>query len=1261
MNAGQWRAWIDTGGTFTDCVAVDPAGGLHRAKILSSGALRGVIESVIDDRTLRVDTPWSLPRDFIRGFTLRLLESGTPAVEVERYDEVARTIALASPLATTPAAGAAFEARSREAAPVLAARLAMGVPVEEPLPAIAMRLATTRGTNALLERSGARVAFFVTAGFGDLLRIGNQQRPDLFALEIRKSDPLYEVAVEVPERIAADGKIVVPLDEARVREQIEELVAGGYRHAAVTLINSYANPQHEKRVAELLLKNGFAHVSVSTGLAPFIKVLPRAETTVVDAFLAPVIDDYIEEVRKPLGRGSLHVMTSAGGMMRPESYRAKDSLLSGPAGGVVGAALAGRRAGFERIIAFDMGGTSTDVARFDGDLDYSFEHVVGDAHLVAPALAIESVAAGGGSICHYDGVTMGVGPKSAGADPGPACYGAGGPLTLTDVNLLAGRLDPRRFEIPIDRDAARRAFDNMVDAIARVTGDEVDGAALLDGLLQIADERMAEAIRRISIRKGYDPAAYALVAFGGAGAQHACGVADRLGITTIVIPPDASLLSAFGLGAAAMERFAERQVLHALDEVTGSLDALRSELEEEARALLVQEGVSDDDIEVRRTIASLRIAGQESSLQVDVAASTGLAEAFRRKYEAVFGYWPAGRSIELESLRVVASARTEDVDYTQQNTAAATRSDSTTRAWFEGSVRDVPVTERAGLKPGEPLAGPALVFEAHTVTVVAPGWSAAVGDGDALVLRRAGEVGTTKEHPEPVRLELFTHRFESIAREMGETLRRTALSTNVKERLDFSCALLDAAGDLIVNAPHIPVHLGALGLCVKSVCDAIDIAPGDVIVTNHPAFGGSHLPDVTVITPVHGAGGTLLAFTASRAHHAEIGGSRPGSMPADATTLAEEGVVIPPTHLFKAGVERWDEVRALLSGAALPSRAVNDNIADLRAAVAANRAGADALLSLAGNEGEETIRHFMALLEDVALAKVSAALERLPDGTYEATETMDDGSRLCVRVDVAGARARIDFTGTSGRHAGNLNATPAVVRSVVLYVLRLLIREPFPLNEGIMKAITIELPEGMLNPHFPRDPRRAPAVVGGNVETSQRLAGCIIKALRLMSGSQATMNNVVFGTDRYSYYETIGGGAGAGADFEGASAVHTHMTNTLITDPEVLERRYPVRLDSFTIRRGSGGGGTHSGGDGAIREMTFLEPMSLSVLGQHRNEGPFALEGGERGKPARVYVQTRRGKHVELGSSGHYEVRTGDRLVIETPGGSGYGPPDPKH
>jgi len=1223
-------------------------------KILSNGALRGVVVDAIDEHELRVKTAWPVPADFLRGFTFRLLDSDTPAVRVDHNDKEGRTITLASPLDTSGARGAAFEVQSPEAAPVLAARLAAGVPVGEPLPVIAMRLATTLGTNALLERRGARVAFFVTEGFGDLLRIGNQQRPDLFALEIRRPQPLYETAVEVCERVGADGVVVVPLDEPRLLAQIEELVADGYRHAAVTLLNSYANPRHESRVAELLAQNGFEHVSVSSELAPFIKVVPRAETTVVDAFLAPVVDDYIGRVREPLGGGSLHVMTSAGGMMRPESFRAKDSLLSGPAGGVVGAAMAGRSSGFDKIIAFDMGGTSTDVARFDGDFDYTFEHVVGDAHLVAPALAVESVAAGGGSICRFDGITMSVGPQSAGASPGPACYGAGGPLTLTDVNLLAGRLDESRFGIPIDRGAARRALDALIDDVERAKGDETDEAVLLDGLLQIANERMAEAIRRISIRKGYDPSAYALVAFGGAGAQHACGVADRLGIETIVIPPDASLLSAMGLGHAVMERFAERQILRALDDVAATLDSIRSELEEEARTLLMGEGVPREEVEIRRTIVSLRIAGQESSLQVEGAH---LADAFRRKYELVFGYWPTGRTIEVESLRVVASGRGGDVEHIEATSPSPHVKRGTAHAWFGGSWRDVPAVERAGLGRGEVLEGPALVFEEHTVTVVEAGWSASIERGGALVLERALVPGSAVVHPELVRLELFTHRFESIAREMGETLRRTALSTNVKERLDYSCALLDASGYLVVNAPHIPVHLGALGLCVRSVRDAIEMRPGDVVVTNHPAHGGSHLPDVTVITPVHTDRGELLAFLASRAHHAEIGGKRPGSMPPDAASLVEEGVVIPPTRVFEAGVERWDTVRAMLSDAPYPSRAVEENIADLRAAVAANRAGAEALLSLARIEGEDTVRHFMASLEDVAFAKVTEALEGFPDGDYEAMETMDDGSRVCVRVEIAGARARVDFAGTSGRHPGNLNATPAVVRSVVLYVLRLLIREPFPLNEGIMRAIAIELPDGMLNPSFPDDPRRAPAVVGGNVETSQRLAGCIIRALGLMSGSQETMNNVVFGTDRYSYYETIGGGAGAGADFDGASAVHTHMTNTMITDPEVLERRYPVRLDRFAIRRGSGGGGAHLGGDGAVREMTFLAPMSLSVLGQHRTQGPFGLAGGGRGKPARVFVQTALGERVDLGSSGHRDVEPGDRLVVETPGGGGYGPP----
>jgi 5-oxoprolinase (ATP-hydrolysing) len=729
-----WRIWIDTGGTFTDCLALDPAGSLHRAKVLSTSAVRGRIAERTGEDSFRLAAGWRVPRDFFRGFTFTLLGTSESAVATD-YDPEGPFLVLDRPLRPSGVEEATFELRSPEEAPLLAARLVTGTPLTAELPQIAMRLATTRGTNALLERKGAATALFITCGFADLPRIGTQQRPDLFALEIVKPEPLHREVFEVPERLAADGSVLLPLDAAAVREAAARLLATGIESVAVALMHSYRNPQHEKEVGKLLREAGFNYVSLSADLAPLIKLLPRAETAVVDAYLSPILERYLSGVSKALGCGSLHVMTSAGGLVRAGAFRAKDGLLSGPAGGVVGAALAGRRSGFARVIAFDMGGTSTDVARWDGDFEYLFEHRVGDAHLVAPALAIETVAAGGGSICGFDGVQLKVGPESAGAWPGPACYGAGGPLTLTDVNLILGRLDPERFEIPLDPSAAERAL----AALRARMGERDPGAeAVLAGLLEIADERMAEAIRSISLRRGFDPAGHALVAFGGAGAQHACAVAELLGVTRVVVPADAGLLSALGLGAAVVERFAHRQVLQPLAESLPHLGGWLDELGREAAASVAAEGISAGDIAVRRRLLNLRFAGQETALAVEYAGDAAIEPAFAAAYREIYGYAPEGRAIELESVRVIASSSSSDADISSISPSDPFEAVSTghRRCWTGGTWRDVPFFDRALLRPGAAFAGPALIFENHSATLLAEGWRGRVDGTGNLILER---------------------------------------------------------------------------------------------------------------------------------------------------------------------------------------------------------------------------------------------------------------------------------------------------------------------------------------------------------------------------------------------------------------------------------------------------------------------------------------------------------------------------------------------
>jgi 5-oxoprolinase (ATP-hydrolysing) len=1256
--------WVDTGGTFTDCIAFAPDGSLRRAKVLSNSALRGVIVGQEGAQALRVQQQWDAPPNFIRGLSLTLLDGSDRTATVAGFNPVDGHIQLAESLPDV-VRGTAFEVAFPEEPPVVAARLVTRTPVGESLPPLALRLATTRGTNALLTRRGVPPAFFVTAGFADLLEIGTQQRPDLFALDIQKPLPLYGEVVEVNERLDASGEVLRALDEEALSAAARRLVAAGITTAAVALLHSYRNPAHEQRVAEILHDAGFTDVSLSSQLSPFIKAVPRAETAVVNAYLSPIIAAYLDGVRSALSpETTLHIMTSAGGLVGAETFQPKDSLLSGPAGGIVGAARAGESAGFAKILAFDMGGTSTDVARFDGAFDYAWEHRVGDARLVAPALAIESVAAGGGSICAYDHQGLRVGPESAGASPGPACYGAGGPLTLTDVNLLLGRILPDRFEIPLLPEKARDAADALVMTLpADTDGATTAPGAILEGLLDIANERMADAIRRVSVRQGYDPTEYALLSFGGAGGQHACAVAARLGVRTVLVPPDASLLSAWGIGQASIERFAERQVLRLLDsDSEAEVIHLLSELGDEAVNAVAAEGAARDSVTVQRRIINLRLAGQETAQSIEFDETVPLSEAFARRFETVFGYPPpSDRSVEVESVRVVAAAPPIRLDTEVHSREGRTPEPQTVKARFAGQWQMVPLYERDSLRVGGAISGPALIAERHSITVVETGWQCRLHSNGTLILTHpTADTDTTIRTAatiEAVASELFAARFAAIAEEMGEKIRQNSISTNVKERLDFSCALLGLDGALISTAAHIPVHLGALGACVRRLREMISMQPGDVIITNHPGCGGSHLPDVTVVTPVFDSESRLLGYVANRAHHAEIGGTRPGSMPPRATTLREEGVVLSPTYLVRAGESCLNEVCHLLETAPYPSRAVADNRADLEAALAANRRGATALIELAAKHGAETVWRYMDTLTGRAERLLRHALAALPDGEYTATEYLDDGTPLAVTITIVGDAATVDFTGTGPTHPGNLNATPAIAASATLYVLRLLVGESLPLNEGLLRPITLVLPEDTLvNPAFDlSDPARCPAVVGGNTETSQRLVDTLMKALGLAAGSQGTMNNVLWGTDAFGYYETVCGGAGATPNAPGAHAVHTHMTNTRITDVEIVERRYPVRVERFAIRHGSGGAGQHQGGDGIVRETTFLAPMALSVLTQRRTSGPYGMAVGENGQPGRQRILRADGTVLELAPVDGCDVGPGDRLLLETPGGGGWG------
>lgn len=1255
----SWSIWVDTGGTFTDCIGIDPKGDQHRVKVLSSSGLRGEVSAVKSPDVVEITTDWEAPDDFCIGFSFQLLKGNGGPVKVEQFSGHSATVKLSKAVAEDSWAGQSFEVISPEEAPVLAARLITQTPVNQPLPPVNLRLATTRGTNALLERKGAPVALFITEGFKDLLKIGNQQRPDLFALEIKKPRPLYQNVCEVPERIDAHGTVLKPLQPEELESEVEAYLEEDIHSAAVVSMNSYRNDAHEKELAEWLKNKGFSYISTSSDLSSFVKILPRAQTTLVNAYLAPIMESYLNAVQEAVPKGRLLVMTSAGGLLQSAAFTPKDSLLSGPAAGVVGAAAAGREAGFSKIISFDMGGTSTDVSRYDEDYEYIFEHKVGDAHLMAPAVAVETVAAGGGSICWFDGHQLRVGPESAGASPGPACYGAGGPLTVTDINVLAGRLDERNFHIPIDVNAAKQKLQEVADKVSQKEGKKVALQTLIEGFLDIANQRMAEAIEKISLRKGYDPQQYALVSFGGAGAQHCCAIARQLEMNSIVVPQDAGLLSAYGLGNAVIEHFEERQVLKGLNEIESDIDAMIKSLSEKALQKLSQQTSSSAELQVRRRLLFMRLKDQESTLEISYHPGMDITAAFESAYRNRYGHWIENAKIEVESLRVVVSTKPEM--RTKQQWQGRDENQwvpiGEKDILFGGQKITTPIYKREEAVPDTEIAGPALILDPYSTILLEPGWKAEMHKSGALVLHQteADSDEEESERPEVIELELFTNRFTSIAEKMGEMLQRTALSVNVKERQDFSCALLNPEGELVVNAPHIPVHLGALGVCVRRIIEHIEMKPGDVVITNHPAYGGSHLPDVTVITPVFTPGKELIGYAANRAHHAEIGGVRPGSMPPNATNLAQEGVVISPTYLIKEGKSRIEAIKKIMSAGEYPTRSIEENTADLQAQIAANSNGAEALQQLVSSHGLERVHYFMNALKKRAAQLMRQTIETIPNGIYEARELLDDDTPLCVRWKVEDNALSISFDGTGAVHPKNLNATPAIVNSVVMYVLRVLVDQPIPLNEGLLSPVTLQIPECLLNPKFPADPGQCPAVVGGNVEISQRLTDTLLKPFERIACGQGTMNNVLFGNDSFGYYETVGGGSGAGPGFDGTDGVHQHMTNTRGTDPEIFEQRYPVRLDRYSIRPYSGGDGAHRGGNGIIREMTFLEPVELSVLTQHRKQPPYGQQGGEPGQTGRQWVVRKSGNRILLAPSDDCDLAAGDRFVLHTPGGGGFG------
>ncbi len=1096
-----------------------------------------------------------------------------------------------------------------------------------------VRMGTTVATNALLERKGDRTALAITRGFGDALRIGYQARPDIFARNIVLPTMLYERVVEIDERVSVDGEILVPLDEQSARAALTEIKLAGIDALAIVLMHGWRHQAHEARLAEIAREIGFAQISVSHEVAPLIKLVGRGDTTVVDAYLAPVLRRYVERVAAGLDpAASLHFMQSNGGLAQASAFRGKDAVLSGPAGGVVGMVAASAALGANRLIGFDMGGTSTDVSHYAGAFELADESQIAGVRIRAPMMQIHTVAAGGGSICRFDGMRFRVGPESAGASPGPACYRNGGPLTVTDCNLFLGRIDPERFpkvfgpggDHPLDPHASRL----RLEEIAAALGGERPLEEIAEGFLDIAVDNMAAAIRKISIARGHDVTRYALACFGGAGGQHACRVADALGMERILIHPLGGVLSAYGIGLADVKAIRETSWLKPLGEDFS--EALAS-LEAGAQAALIEQGMAADAVELHRR-ARLRTAGSDSTLEMAIAPPGQMRAAFAELHERRFGYVDEAAELIVDTLIVEAVGRSGAV-------------------WED----DQGATE-------EIVPGPAILHETGSTIVVEPGWQATRAADGSLILTRPAPLMRTKAigtHVDPVRLEIFNNLFMAIAEEMGVALQATATSVNIKERLDFSCALFDADGALIANAPHIPVHLGSMGESIRTIIDlrgggkdGRGIHRGDAYVLNDPYHGGTHLPDITVIVPVFYGDEDLApsAYVAARGHHADVGGIAPGSMPPDSRSIADEGVMIDNALLVDEGHFREAEMRDLLGAGEWPARSPDRNIADLKSQLAACTRGATVLAVTARDYGPHVVAAYMRHVLANAEESVRRLLGRLDDGAF--TYEMDNEARVCVaiRIDREGRSATFDFTGTSNQLPDNFNAPYSIVRAASLYVVRTLIDDVIPMNDGCLRPIRLVVPEGsMLKPSFPA------AVVAGNVETSQVVTDALFAATGRLAPAQGTMNNFTFGNAVHQYYETIAGGSGAGPDHDGTSAVQTHMTNSRLTDPEILESRLPVRLDAFAIRRGSGGAGAHSGGDGVIRAMTMLEPMRANILANRRRVAPRGIAGGGDAQPGRNWIERADGSIEMLSATAFADMAPGDRFVIETPGGGGFG------
>ena len=1197
----KWQFWIDRGGTFTDIIGRNPEGKISTHKLLS-------------------ENPQQYSDAAIQGIRDILSLKSYDQIPIDKIDLI--------------------------------------------------KMGTTVATNALLERNGERTLLAITKGFGDILRIGYQQRPNLFALDIKLPDMLYSEIEEIDERVDIHGNIIKKLDKSGTEVKLKKAFDNGYRSIAIVLLHGYRYKKHENQINLIAKKIGFEQISVSHQVIPLMKIVPRGDTTVIDAYLSPILRRYVNQFENALGtekkdKGKLMFMQSNGGLTDAHFFQGKDAILSGPAGGVVGMVKTGEKAGFKKLIGFDMGGTSTDVCHYNGDYERTLETQVAGVRLRAPMMLINTVAAGGGSILHFDGSRYRVGPDSAGANPGPACYRNGGPLTVTDCNVMLGKLNPELFpkvfgknaNQQIDVNIVKEKFNVLAKEISNATKKAVSPIEVAEGFLSIAIECMANAIKKISVQRGYDVSKYTLSCFGGAGGQHACLVADSLGMKKIHLHQYAGVLSAYGIGLADSRTINDLAIeLNLNKDIIESLSIQFNNLKKQGREEMVAQNLNSEKLRYSSRIY-LRYEGSDSALAVRFSEYQEIKSNFENIHKARFGFISPEKLLIVESIQVEVSCPSEHVE--SKNNKRTKRGNSSLarlNVVMNGDSNPTSFYHRNNISTNDKLIGPAVIIEDTSTIVIEPGWQASINNNFDLILERTEKkqrmsaIGTKVD---PVMLEIFNNLFMNVAEQMGTVLENTASSVNIKERLDFSCALFSPTGDLVANAPHVPVHLGSMSESIKTIIRENNktMMPGDAFLINAPYNGGTHLPDVTLIKPVYDEQEEeVIFYVATRGHHADIGGTVPGSTPAYSKHIKEEGILIDNFTLVSKGVFLEEEIYNLLSSGDFPARNIKQNIADLKAQVASAEKGAQELLGVIQNYGLKVVHAYMQHVQDNAEESVRRILDVISDSSF--TYKMDDGYQVSVTISVDKKKrsATIDFTGTSDQHPSNFNAPSAICHAAVLYVFRCLVDDNIPLNAGCLKPLKLIIPEhSMINPEYPA------AVIAGNVETSQYIVDTLFGALGVVAASQGTMNNFTWGNDRIQNYETICGGSGASAEQNGCSAVHTHMTNSRLTDPEVLEWRFPVRLESFSIRNNSGGDGIHKGGDGVDRRIRFLESMTVNMIAGHRVVPPYGIKGGKPGAVGKNYVIHRDARITELGTKGQIEVVKDDVFVLKTPGGGGYG------